>query len=182
MPAAEQNPPVSHPVWVRQRHLSSCPSCWSSLRSEQVGGWFSCLFSTNRRRLLRGVYNDSFFGEPEGFSRESLIAYWAAEMPRVSTNLLIFWINRVSRSLMLHVSKAFIVAHRPPPSVWRSPRSLCCPRGWPERGAAWPWRRASVPSACNETTSGSTPQLQTLADWTHTGTEPAKNMKSKLNA
>ncbi len=60
--------------------------------------------------------------------------------------------------------------HRLPPSVWRSPRSPCCPRGWPAPAVVWPSRKAWVPSECNERRSISAPQQQTPAGWTHTGT------------
>lgn len=83
-------------------------------------------------------------------------------------------VGSIYRVQLAVTSFEHVLTHRPPLSVWLSPRSPCCPRGWPAPASVWPPQKAGAPSECNVTMSGSTPQLKTPAGWTHTGTAPGE--------
>lgn len=140
-----QKPPVNHTV--TSLLICSVGDVWDCAG----GQFYVCLFLTNCCcRCARYKINQFLSGDTE-----QTVSCWKSDRHS--------FIGFAVKQFEYMLTRGVCFTHRPPLSVWLSPRFLCCPQGWQGPAAVWPWQRASALSECNVKTSGSAPLLQTPA-------------------
>lgn len=134
--------PVDHTVWVGLWR----PLILYFLLEKLESFWEVSSPSVYSKQTVAAVRNLKWiiFWEPEGFYQDRLTRHWVAGIAEAVMNrLVIGWINIAYTVCCLTIWIHFYkFTHHPPPSVSLSPRSPCCPLGWPGPAAVWPWQRA----------------------------------------